>query len=211
MNNAKRKKILTRLQENTLKPITELNYTSHFELLIATLLSAQTTDISVNKITKKLYPIANTASSMLELGVDKIREHIRTIGLWRTKAKNIINLCRMLVEDYNGNIPNNREALESLPGVGRKTANLVLNTAFGFPTIAVDRHVFRVCNRTNFAVGPNVKAVENNLLKFVPKKLQIHCHYWFILHGRYTCLARKPKCFLCKIKDLCEFEKKMDL
>ncbi|VFP86279.1 endonuclease III [Candidatus Erwinia haradaeae] len=211
MNHTKRKKILMRLQASTLKPMTELNYTSHFELLIATVLSAQTTDISVNKITEKLYPIANTAASILELGIDKVKEYIRTIGLWKTKANNIINLCRILVESYNGSVPSNRKALESLPGVGRKTANIVLNTAFGLPTIAVDRHVFRVCNRTNFAVGQNVKAVENNLLKFVPKKLHIHCHYWFILHGRYTCVARKPKCFVCKIKDLCEFKEKINL
>ncbi len=200
-----------RLKQNTLKPVTELNYSSHFELLIATVLSAQTTDISVNKITEKLYPVANTASAILELDTDGLQQYIKTIGLWKTKARNIINLCRILVKCYDGSIPNNREALEALPGVGRKTANVVLNIAFHLPTIAVDRHVFRVCNRTNFSIGRNVQEVEQNLLKFVPKKFQIHCHHWFIFHGRYTCLARKPKCFICNIKDLCEFEGKIDI
>ncbi|HGJ5856070.1 endonuclease III [Arsenophonus nasoniae] len=208
MNKQKRIAILTRLRDNNPTPTTELTFNSPFELLISVLLSAQATDISVNKATAKLYPVANTAEKMLELGLDEIKRYIKTIGLFNTKAKNIIKTCQILIDKYNGEVPENREALESLPGVGRKTANVVLNTAFGWPTIAVDTHIFRVCNRTNFAPGKNVIEVEQKLLTVVPTEFKVDCHHWFILHGRYTCIARKPRCGACIIEDLCEFNDK---
>ncbi|HGJ5872563.1 MULTISPECIES: endonuclease III [Arsenophonus] len=211
MNKQKRIAILTRLRDNNPTPTTELTFNSPFELLISVLLSAQATDISVNKATAKLYPVANTAEKMLALGLDEIKRYIKTIGLFNTKAENIIKTCQILIDRYNGEVPEDREALESLPGVGRKTANVVLNTAFGWPTIAVDTHIFRVCNRTNFAPGKNVIEVEQKLLKVVPTEFKVDCHHWFILHGRYTCIARKPRCGSCIIEDLCEFDDKPEL
>lgn len=211
MNSAKRLLILQRLQENNPHPTTELQFNSVFELLIAVLLSAQATDVSVNKATAKLYPVANTPAAMLGLGVEGIKEYIKTIGLFNSKAENIIKTCHILLEQHQGEVPENREALEALPGVGRKTANVVLNTAFGWPTIAVDTHIFRVCNRTQFAPGKNVERVEEKLLKVVPGKYKIDCHHWLILHGRYTCIARKPRCGSCLIEDLCEFKEKTSI
>ncbi len=210
MNKEKRISILSRLRENNPHPTTELVYTTPFELLIAVLLSAQATDVSVNKATAKLYPIANTPAAILELGVDGVKEYIKTIGLFNSKAENVIKTCRLLLEKHDGEVPENREALEALPGVGRKTANVVLNTAFGWPTIAVDTHIYRVCNRTNFAPGKTVENVEDKLLKVVPAEFKLDCHHWFILHGRYTCIARKPRCGSCVIEDLCEFKEKVE-
>lgn len=211
MNNSKRVEILERLRENNPKPETELKWTTPFELLISVLLSAQATDVSVNKATDKLYPIANTPQVIFDLGVDGLKEYIKTIGLFNSKAENVIKTCRILLDHYHGEVPENREALESLPGVGRKTANVVLNTAFGWPTIAVDTHIFRVSNRTKFAVGKNVDDVEQKLLKVVPKEFKIDVHHWLILHGRYTCVARKPRCGSCIIEDLCEYKEKTEL
>jgi endonuclease-3 len=210
MNNQKRIEILKRLRENNPHPQTELRWNTPFELLIAVLLSAQATDVSVNKATDKLYAVANTPQAMLELGVDGVKSYIKTIGLFNSKAENVIKTCRILLEQYHGNVPEDREALESLPGVGRKTANVVLNTAFGWPTIAVDTHIFRVSNRTKFAVGKNVDDVEKKLLKVVPKEFKIDVHHWLILHGRYTCVARKPRCGSCIIEDLCEYASKTE-
>lgn len=209
MNQEKRTLILKRLQENNPHPTTELAYSSNFELLISVLLSAQATDVSVNKATALLYPVANTPAALLELGVDGIKQYIKTIGLYNSKAENIVKTCRILLDEHNGIVPENRAALEALPGVGRKTANVVLNTAFGWPTIAVDTHIFRVCNRTGFAPGKNVDEVEAKLLKVVPKEFKLDCHHWLILHGRYTCIARKPRCGSCIIEDLCEFKEKV--
>ncbi len=209
MNNQKRVEILARLRAENPHPETELNWTSPFELLIAVLLSAQATDVSVNKATDKLYPVANTPQSILDLGVDGVKDYIKTIGLFNSKAENVIKTCRILVEQHGGEIPEDREALEALPGVGRKTANVVLNTAFGWPTIAVDTHIFRVSNRTKFAMGKNVDQVEEKLLKVVPKEFKVDVHHWLILHGRYTCVARKPRCGSCVIEDLCEFKDKI--
>ena len=209
MNQEKRTLILKRLQENNPHPTTELAYSSNFELLISVLLSAQATDVSVNKATALLYPVANTPAALLELGVDVIKQYIKTIGLYNSKAENIVKTCRILLDEHNGEVPENRAALEALPGVGRKTANVVLNTAFGWPTIAVDTHIFRVCNRTGFAPGKNVDEVEAKLLKVVPKEFKLDCHHWLILHGRYTCIARKPRCGSCIIEDLCEFKEKV--
>lgn len=211
MNNSKRVEILERLRENNPKPETELKWTTPFELLISVLLSAQATDVSVNKATDKLYPIANTPQAIFDLGVDGLKEYIKTIGLFNSKAENVIKTCRILLDHYHGEVPENREALESLPGVGRKTANVVLNTAFGWPTIAVDTHIFRVSNRTKFAVGKNVDDVEKKLLKVVPKEFKIDVHHWLILHGRYTCVARKPRCGSCIIEELCEYKEKTEL
>lgn len=211
MNKAKRLEILTRLRENNPHPTTELNFSSPFELLIAVLLSAQATDVSVNKATAKLYPVANTPAAMLELGVEGVKTYIKTIGLYNSKAENIIKTCRILLEQHNGLVPEDRAALEALPGVGRKTANVVLNTAFGWPTIAVDTHIFRVCNRTQFAPGKNVEQVEEKLLKVVPAEFKVDRHHWLILHGRYTCIARKPRCGSCIIEDLCEYKEKVDI
>lgn len=210
MNQAKRIEILTRLRDNNPQPTTELKFDSPFELLISVLLSAQATDVSVNKATAKLYPVANTPQAILNLGVDGLKKYIKTIGLYNTKAENVIKTCQILVDKHHSEVPENREALEALPGVGRKTANVVLNTAFGWPTIAVDTHIFRVSNRTGFAPGKNVNEVEQKLLKVVPAEFKVDCHHWLILHGRYTCIARKPRCGSCIIEDLCEFKEKID-
>ncbi len=209
MNKDKRRLILERLRENNPNPQTELNWSTPFELLIAVLLSAQATDVSVNKATDKLYPVANTPQGLLGLGVDGVREYIKTIGLFNSKAENVIKTCKILLDLHGGEVPENREALEALPGVGRKTANVVLNTAFGWPTIAVDTHIFRVSNRTKLAMGKNVDQVEEKLLKVVPKEFKLDVHHWLILHGRYTCIARKPRCGSCIIEDLCEFKEKV--
>ena len=205
MNAQKRLEIFTRLRNENPEPRTELAWSTPFELLIAVLLSAQATDVGVNKATAKLYPVANTPESILALGVEGLKEYIKTIGLFNTKAENVIKTCRMLIERHGGEVPQTREALEALPGVGRKTANVVLNTAFGEPTIAVDTHIFRVSNRTRIAPGKNVNEVEQRLLRVVPEEFKRDCHHWLILHGRYTCVARKPKCGECIIADLCEF------
>lgn len=210
MNKEKRLAILSRLRDNNPHPTTELNFNSPFELLIAVLLSAQATDVSVNKATAGLFAAASTPENMLLLGVEGVKAHIKTIGLFNTKAINVIKTCQQLVDFHQGQVPENREALESLPGVGRKTANVVLNTAFGWPTIAVDTHIFRVSNRTGFAPGKNVDEVEQRLLKVVPAAFKVDCHHWLILHGRYTCIARKPRCGSCLIEDLCEYREKTD-
>lgn len=208
MNDAKRLEIFTRFQRHNPKPETELNYDSPFELLIAVILSAQATDVSVNKATAKLFPVANNARDMAALGVEGITPYIKTIGLYNSKAKNVIATCVALDTLYNGQVPDQREALEALPGVGRKTANVVLNTAFGQPAMAVDTHIFRVANRTGVAPGKTVLAVEKQLLKKVPKAFLVDAHHWLILHGRYVCLARKPRCGECLICDLCDFKQK---
>ncbi len=210
MNKDKRIAILSRLREANPKPETELEYSSPFELLIAVLLSAQATDVSVNKATKGLFAAGPTPAAMLALGVDGVKHFIKTIGLFNTKAENVIKTCQILQDQHGGQVPENREALEALPGVGRKTANVVLNTAFGWPTIAVDTHIFRVSNRMNFAPGKNVDEVEQKLLKVVPAEFKVDVHHWLILHGRYTCTARKPKCGSCLIEDLCEFKEKTE-
>ena len=210
MNKQKRIEILSRLRAANPNPTTELEYSSPFELLIAVLLSAQATDVGVNKATKLLFPNARTPQAMLDLGVDGVKHYIKTIGLFNTKAENVIKTCRILVEQHGGEVPENREALEALPGVGRKTANVVLNTAFKWPTIAVDTHIFRVSNRTKLAPGKNVDEVEQKLLKVVPAEFKLDVHHWLILHGRYTCLARKPRCGSCIIEDLCEFKDKTE-
>ena len=211
MNQAKRIEILTRLRNENPHPTTELNYSSPFELLIAVILSAQATDKGVNKATDKLFPVANTPEAILALGVDGLKEYIKTIGLFNSKAENIIKTCRDLIEKHNGIVHEDRDALEVLAGVGRKTANVVLNTAFGHPTIAVDTHIFRVSNRTGFAPGKNVVEVEKKLLKVVPAEFKVDVHHWLILHGRYTCIARKPRCSSCIIEDLCEYKEKTDI
>ncbi|MDX1392026.1 MAG: endonuclease III [Rheinheimera sp.] len=208
MNKQKRIEMLSRLRAANPNPTTELEYSSPFELLIAVLLSAQATDVGVNKATRHLFPAARTPQAMLDLGVDGVKHYIKTIGLFNTKAENVIKTCRILVEQHGGEVPENREALEALPGVGRKTANVVLNTAFRWPTIAVDTHIFRVSNRTKLAPGKNVDEVEQKLLKVVPKDFKLDVHHWLILHGRYTCVARKPKCGSCIIEDLCEYKDK---
>ncbi|EEH69105.1 endonuclease III [Acinetobacter sp. ATCC 27244] len=194
-----------RLREQRPNPQTELNYSSPFELLIAVMLSAQATDVSVNKATDKLYPIANTAQAILNLGVDGLKEYIKTIGLYNAKAENVIKTCQILVNQYQGQVPETRKELEALPGVGRKTANVVLNTAFGQPTMAVDTHIFRVGNRTGLAIGKNVLEVEARLIKVIPKEFIIDAHHWLILHGRYCCIARKPKCGECIVSDVCHW------
>ncbi len=208
MNPEKRQEIFLRLQMANPHPTTELEYHSAFELLVAVILSAQATDISVNAATRQLFPVANTPQSILDLGEEKLRDHIQRIGLYKTKAKHIIQTCRLLLKNHGGQIPQTREALEALPGVGRKTANVVLNTAFGHPTIAVDTHIFRVSNRTNIAPGKTPLEVEQKLLKFVPNQFKQDAHHWLILHGRYVCQARKPKCGICNIADLCEYRHK---
>ena len=208
MNAAKRLEIFRRLHEDNPEPKTELAYNSPFELLIAVILSAQATDVSVNKATAKLYPVANTPEAIYALGVAGLSEYIKTIGLYNSKAKNVIETCRLLVEQHASQVPQTREALEALPGVGRKTANVVLNTAFRQPTMAVDTHIFRVSNRTGIAPGKNVLEVERQLLKFVPKQFLLDSHHWLILHGRYVCQARKPRCGSCRIEDLCDFKQK---
>jgi len=208
MNNEKRALIFARLQEANPNPTTELNYNSPFELLIAVILSAQATDVSVNIATTKLYPVANTPETILALGEKGLKKYIRTIGLFNSKAKNVISTCQQLIEKHDSEVPDSREALEALPGVGRKTANVVLNTAFGHPTMAVDTHIYRVSNRTRLASGRTVLAVEKKLLKVIPEQYMIDAHHWLILHGRYTCTARKPKCSECLISDLCEYREK---
>ncbi|WP_458735024.1 endonuclease III [Zobellella taiwanensis] len=208
MNKDKRREILERLRAENPHPTTELNYRNPFELLIAVLLSAQATDVSVNKATKGLFAAGPTPAAMLALGVDGVKEHIKTIGLFNSKAENVIKTCAILLEQHGGEVPQDRAALEALPGVGRKTANVVLNTAFGWPTIAVDTHIFRLANRTRFAPGKNVDEVEQKLLKWVPAEFKLDVHHWFILHGRYVCTARKPRCGACVIEDLCEFKDK---
>lgn len=208
MNAAKRHAIYARLQAANPHPTTELNYSTPFELLVAVVLSAQATDIGVNKATAKLFPVANTPEKILALGEEGVKQYIKTIGLYQTKAKNVIGLCRQLLELHGGEVPRNREALEALPGVGRKTANVVLNTAFGEPTIAVDTHIFRVANRTGLAPGKNVREVEDRLVKFTPAEFRQDAHHWLILHGRYVCKALKPECLNCPINDLCEFRSK---
>ncbi len=208
MNAAKRLEIFRRLHEDNPEPKTELAYSSPFELLIAVILSAQATDVGVNKATAKLYPVANTPEAIYALGYDGLCAYIKTIGLYPSKAKNVIETCRLLVEKHASQVPQTREELEALPGVGRKTANVVLNTAFRQPTMAVDTHIFRVSNRTGLAPGKNVLEVERQLLKFVPKQFLLDSHHWLILHGRYVCQARKPRCGSCRIEDLCEFKQK---
>lgn len=208
MNPDKRRAIFERLRAANPDPKTELAYRSPFELLVAVVLSAQATDKSVNLATAKLYPVANTPQAIVALGEERLRDAIKTIGLYRTKAKNVVALSRMLIEQHCGAVPQNREALERLPGVGRKTANVVLNTAFGQPTMAVDTHIFRVANRTGLGPGKDPLEVEQKLLKFTPPEFLMNAHHWLILHGRYVCLARKPKCPECAIRDLCEFRGK---
>jgi endonuclease-3 len=208
MNRQKREEIFRRLAEHIENPRSDLQFDSNFELLISVLLSAQATDVSVNKATAKLYPLANTPESMLALGEDGIREHIKTIGLFNAKAKNIVRTCRILIEEHDSQVPDDAAALEALPGVGRKTANVILNVAFGRPTIAVDTHIFRVSNRTRIAPGKNVIEVEKKLLRFVPVEYRLAAHHLLILHGRYTCIARKPRCGSCVIEDLCEYRHK---
>jgi endonuclease-3 len=208
MNREKRTEIFHRLQAHNPNPTTELKYDSPFELLIAVILSAQATDVGVNKATAKLFPIANTPQAILDLGEDGLKEYIKTIGLYNSKAKNIIATCRILLKKHAGKVPGNRQDLEALPGVARKTANVVLNTAFGHPTMAVDTHIFRVANRTGIARGKTVLEVEKKLLRHVPKEFLHDAHHWLILHGRYTCIARKPRCGACIIEDLCEYKDK---
>ena len=208
MNKAKRHEIFSRLREDNPKPVTELNYSNPFELLIAVILSAQATDVGVNKATDKLYPVANTPEAIYALGVEGLSEYIKTIGLFNSKARNVIETCRLLVEKHNSQVPQTREELEALPGVGRKTANVVLNTAFGHPVMAVDTHIFRVSNRTGIAPGKTVLEVEKKLMRFVPREFLLDAHHWLILHGRYVCRARTPQCGSCRIEDLCEYKHK---
>ena len=210
MNRDKRVEIFTRLQQQNPEPTTELNFNSNFELLIAVLLSAQATDVSVNKATKKLFEVANTPQKMLALGEDGLKQYIKTIGLFNSKAKNSIATCKQLIENHHSEIPQDRASLEALPGVGRKTANVVLNTAFGQATIAVDTHIFRVSNRTAIAPGKTPLEVENRLQRLVPDEFKQEAHHWLILHGRYTCLARKPRCGSCIIEDICEYKNKSE-
>ena len=211
MNKEKRQKIFEILRADNPNPTTELEYSTPFELLIAVILSAQATDVGVNKATQKLYPVANTPESIFALGEDGLKEYIKTIGLFNSKAANVIKACKMLIEKHNSEVPETREELEALPGVGRKTANVVLNTAFNQPTMAVDTHIFRVSNRTGIAKGKDVVEVEKRLLKFVPKEFLMDAHHWLILHGRYTCVARKPRCGSCLIEELCEFKQKTEV
>ena len=208
MNREKRRALLSRLQAENPQPTTELNFESPFELLIAVMLSAQATDISVNKATGPLFAKANTPAAIHALGLAKVKDHIKTIGLFNTKAANVLKTCKILMDEYDSQVPEDRALLEALPGVGRKTANVVLNTAFGHPTIAVDTHIFRVSNRTKLAPGKNVRQVEDKLLKVVPDEFKVDVHHWLILHGRYICVARKPRCSACVIEDLCEFKDK---
>ncbi len=208
MNNEKRYEIFRRLREANPHPTTELEFDNPFELLVAVTLSAQATDVSVNKATAKLFPVANTPEAIYALGEEGLKEYIKTIGLYNSKAKNVIAACKMLIELHNSVVPDDRDALEALPGVGRKTANVVLNTAFGHPTMAVDTHIFRVSNRTGIAKGKNVVEVEKKLLRFIPKEFMVDAHHWLILHGRYICVARKPRCSACLISDLCDYKEK---
>jgi len=211
VNAEKRRQLFLRLQAANPHPTTELEYTTPFELLVAVILSAQATDVSVNKATRRLYPVANTPQAILALGVDGLVPFIQSIGLYRTKAKNVVETCRLLQEQHGGDVPRTREALQALPGVGRKTANVVLNTAFGQATIAVDTHIFRVSNRTGIAPGKNVDEVEQKLIDTTPAEFVNDAHHWLILHGRYTCTARNPQCWNCMIADLCEWKTKTPL
>ena len=208
MNKKKRSEIFQKLKAQNPKPTTELEYSNPFELLIAVVLSAQATDVGVNKATKKLFLVANTPEAIAALGAEDLKKYIRTIGLYNTKAENILKACKLLIDEFDSQVPADRELLEKLPGVGRKTANVILNTAFGQPTIAVDTHIFRVSNRTRIAPGKDVRVVEEKLMKFVPDEYKQDAHHWLILHGRYTCVARKPRCGSCVIYDLCEFKQK---
>lgn len=210
MNADKRQQIFERWQDANPNPTTELEYSSTFELLIAVILSAQATDVGVNKATRPLFKVANTPEAILALGVDGLKSYIKTIGLFNTKAENVIKTCRALVEEHNSVVPDTRKALEALPGVGRKTANVVLNTAFRQPTMAVDTHIFRVSNRTGIAPGKNVLEVEKKLLRHIPKPFLLDAHHWLILHGRYVCVARKPRCGACIISDLCDYKEKTE-
>lgn len=208
MNADKRYQILAKLREENPNPTTELKYSSVFELLIAVILSAQATDVSVNKATDKLYPVANTPEAILKLGLRRLKSYIKTIGLFNSKAENVMKTCKILAEEYDSEVPRTRKELEALPGVGRKTANVVLNTAFGEPTMAVDTHIYRFSNRTRFAPGKTVLEVEKKLLKVIPDEFIRDAHHWLILHGRYICTARNPKCSACVIYDLCEYKQK---
>jgi len=210
MTPAKRKKLFAALKAANPAPTTELNYSTPFELLVAVILSAQATDKGVNKATEKLFAVANTPQAIADLGLRKLKTYVKTIGLYNTKAANIIKTCKLLLEKHGGKVPRTREELEALPGVGRKTANVILNTAFGHPTIAVDTHIFRVANRTGLAPGKNVREVEDKLMKVVPDEYKHDAHHWLILHGRYTCIARKPRCGSCPIYDLCEYGDKVE-
>ena len=210
MNKQKRIEIFSRLRAENPNPTTELKYDSTFELLIAVILSAQATDVGVNKATSKLFPIANTPLAIYDLGEEGLKKHIKTIGLFNAKAKNIIKTCKLLIDEHDSIVPEDQKQLESLPGVGRKTANVVMNTAFGHPTIAVDTHIDRVSNRTRIAPGKTVLEVEKRLLKFIPDEFKLNAHHWLILHGRYTCIARKPRCGSCVIEDLCEYSHKTE-
>lgn len=208
MNAQKRRAIYETLRAQNPHPTTELKYGSPFELLVSVVLSAQATDVSVNKATAKLFPVANTPQAILGLGETRLRDYIKAIGLYQTKAKNIIGLCKLILEKHGGEVPRSRESLEALPGVGRKTANVVLNTAFGEPTIAVDTHIFRVANRTGLALGRDVRQVEDRLIKFTEDEFKLDAHHWLILHGRYVCKARVPECMQCSIREWCEFKTK---
>ncbi|MEL0035836.1 MAG: endonuclease III [Gammaproteobacteria bacterium] len=211
MNKAKRTEIFTRLRDANPNPTTELEYSSAFELLVAVTLSAQATDVGVNKATAKLFPVANTPEAIYALGEDGLKEYIKTIGLFNSKAANVIKACKILIDTHDSVVPQDRESLEALPGVGRKTANVILNTAFGQPTMAVDTHIFRVSNRTKIAPGKNVLEVEKRLVRLIPDEFLLDAHHWLILHGRYTCVARKPRCGSCLIEDLCEYNKKVEI
>lgn len=211
MNKAKRTEIFTRLRDANPDPTTELEYSSAFELLVAVTLSAQATDVGVNKATAKLFPVANTPEAIYALGEDGLKEYIKTIGLFNSKAANVIKACKILIDKHDSVVPQDRESLEALPGVGRKTANVILNTAFGQPTMAVDTHIFRVSNRTKIAPGKNVLEVEKRLVRLIPDEFLLDAHHWLILHGRYTCVARKPRCGSCLIEDLCEYNKKVEI
>ena len=211
MNKDKRIEIFTRLRDANPNPTTELEYDSPFELLVAVTLSAQATDVGVNKATRKLFPVANTPEAIYALGEEGLKEYIKTIGLFNSKAANVIKACKILIDEHNSIVPQDSESLEALPGVGRKTANVILNTAFGQPTMAVDTHIFRVSNRTKIAPGKNVLEVEKRLVRLVPDEFLLDAHHWLILHGRYTCVARKPRCGSCLIEDLCEYNKKVEI
>ncbi|MEM7220685.1 MAG: endonuclease III [Pseudomonadota bacterium] len=210
MNKDKRTEIFSRWRAANPHPTTELEYSSNFELLISVILSAQATDVSVNKATRGLYAVANTPADILRLGLRGLKKHIKTIGLYNAKAANILKTCKALIDAHDGEVPDERAALEALPGVGRKTANVVLNTAFGQPTMAVDTHIFRLSNRIGLAPGKNVRQVEDKLLRLTPKEFLVDAHHWLILHGRYVCTARKPKCGSCLIEDLCEYKDKTE-
>ncbi|MDE0691757.1 MAG: endonuclease III [Gammaproteobacteria bacterium] len=210
MNRQKRGEIFERLRAENPKPTTELNFGSPFELLVSVILSAQATDVGVNRATGPLFAVANTPEAIAALGVAGLKDYIRSIGLFNTKAENVVRMCEILLAEHDGEVPRTREALEALPGVGRKTANVVLNTAFGEPTIAVDTHIFRVANRTRIAPGKTVRQVEDKLMRFVPPEYRVDAHHWLILHGRYVCVARRPRCGSCVIEDLCEYRDKVE-